>query len=71
MNSGSQWLGEYAAQIGTASFESGETFTVRDPATGAEIASVTEGKSGGIDRLSMLEFGGKSPALVFQMQTSR
>lgn len=50
MSSGSRWLGEYAAQIGAEQFETDETFSVRDPATGEEIASVTESKTEGVDR---------------------
>lgn len=50
MSSGSQWRGEYAAQIGTEQVKTDETFRVVDPTTGDEIASVTESKVEGVDR---------------------
>jgi acyl-CoA reductase-like NAD-dependent aldehyde dehydrogenase len=50
MSSGSRWLGEYAAQIGAEQFETNETFTLLNLATGAEIASVTENKAQAVDR---------------------
>lgn len=50
MRSGSQWHGEYAAQIGTEAFKTDETFHVSDPTTGEDIAEVTESKAEGVEQ---------------------